>query len=65
MYLEGAQGYQAAIAAGWFTLISLVGNHGIALDTVIRQAVAHTPGYILLTSLGGAQTWIYAPARTK
>jgi hypothetical protein len=62
MYLEGAQGFQAAIHAGWFTLISLVGNHGITLDTVIRQAVAHTSGYVLLTNLGGAPTWIYAPA---
>jgi hypothetical protein len=61
-YLEGESGYQAAIHAGWFTLISLVGNHGIALDTVIIQAVEQTPGYVLLTRAGGAPTWIYAPA---
>ncbi len=61
-YLEGAAAYQAAIHAGWFALISLVGNHGIALDTVIRQAVEQTPGYVLLTSVAGAPTWIYAPA---
>lgn len=61
-YLEGGSGYQAAIHAGWFTLISLVGNHGIALDTVIIQAVEQTPGYVLLTRVGGAPTWIYAPA---
>jgi hypothetical protein len=62
VYLEGAQGYTAAIHADWFTVVSLVGNHGIALDTVILQAVEHTPGYVLLTHLGGAPTWIYAPA---
>jgi Dolichyl-phosphate-mannose-protein mannosyltransferase len=61
-YLEGKVAYQAAIHAGWFMLISLVGNHGIALDTVILQAVEHTPGYVLLTRVGGAPTWIYAPA---
>ena len=61
-YLEGEQAYQAAIRAGWFAVISLVGNHGIALDTVIHQAVTHTPGYVLLTRAGGAPTWIYAPA---
>lgn len=61
-YLEGKRAYQAAIHAGWFMLISLVGNHEIALDTVILQAVEHTPGYVLLTRTGGAPTWIYAPA---
>ena len=61
IYLEGAQGYSAAIHAGWFTVISLVGSHGIALDAVILQTVEQTPGYILLTNLGGAPTWIYAP----
>ncbi|MGH3232705.1 MAG: ArnT family glycosyltransferase [Streptosporangiaceae bacterium] len=61
-YLEGEQAYQAAIWAGWFAVISLVGNHGIALDTVIHQAVTHTPGYVLFTRVGGAPTWIYAPA---
>jgi len=61
-YLEGAGAYQAAIQAGWFTVISLVGNHAIALDSVILQAVERTPGYVLLTRVGGAPTWIYAPA---
>ena len=61
-YLEGKSAYQAAIHAGWFRLISLVGNHEIALDKVILQAVEHTPGYVLLTRVGGAPTWIYAPA---
>ena len=62
IYLEGAQGYSAAIHAGWFAVISLVGSHGIALDTVILQAVEQTPGYVLLTDLGDAPTWIYEPA---
>jgi hypothetical protein len=62
MYLEGAAGYRAAIHAHWFTMISMIGNHGIGQDNVIEQAVRQTPGYVLLTRVGGAPTWIYAPA---
>jgi hypothetical protein len=62
MCLEGIAGYRAAIHAHWFTLISLVGDHGTAQDTTIEQIVEKTPGYVLLTRLGGEPTWIYAPA---
>ena len=44
-----------------FTLITMVGEHGTALDTAIEQAVEDTPGYVLLTRVGGQPTWIYAP----
>ena len=62
MYLEGIAGYRAAIHADWFTVISMVGAHGTLQDAEIEQAVERTPGYILLTTVGGAPTWIYAPA---
>ena len=65
MYLEGAAGYRAAIYAHWFTLISMIGSHGISQDEVIEQAVSQTPGYVLLTGVGGMPTWIYAPAYEK
>jgi hypothetical protein len=62
MYLEGIAGYRAAIRAGWFTIISMVGAHGTLQDAEIEQAVERTPGYVLLTDIGGAPTWIYTPA---
>ena len=62
MYLEDIAGYQAAIRAHWFTVISMVGAHGTLQDSEIEQAVERTPGYALLTTFGGAPTWIYAPA---
>ncbi len=62
MYLEGIAGYRAAIRADWFTVISMVGAHGTLQDAEIEQAVEHTPGYSLLTTVGGAPTWVYAPA---
>jgi hypothetical protein len=62
MYLEGAAGYRAAIHAHWFTMISMIASHGISQDIVIEQAVRQTRGYVLLTRVGGAPTWIYAPA---
>jgi hypothetical protein len=67
MYLEGAAGYRAAIQAHWFTLISMIGNHGVAQDKAIDQAVEDTGGYVLLTRVGGQPTWIYArlPDRAK
>lgn len=61
IYLEGIAGYRAAIKAHWFTLISMWGDHGTTQDAEIEQAVEHTPGYILLTRVGGKPTWIYAP----
>jgi Dolichyl-phosphate-mannose-protein mannosyltransferase len=65
MYLDGSAGYRAAISAHWFTMISMVGNHGISQDNVIEQAVRQTPGYVLLTTIGSEPTWIYAPAYEK
>jgi hypothetical protein len=62
MYLEGVAGYRAAIHAHWFTLISMIGDHGVAQDNAIEQAVEGTRGYVLLTRAGGQPTWIYAPA---
>jgi hypothetical protein len=65
VYLEGPAGYRAAISAHWFTLISMAGNHGIPQDAVIRQTVLRTAGYVLITRIGGAPTWIYAPAYNR
>jgi hypothetical protein len=62
MYLEGVAGYRAAIHAHWFTLITMIGNHELAQDAAIERAVEDTPGYVLLTRVGGQPTWIYAPA---
>ena len=66
MYLEGIAGYRLAIREHWFSLVSLWGDHGTFQDKAIAQAVEHTHGYVLLTNVGGAPTWIYAPSyRTK
>jgi Dolichyl-phosphate-mannose-protein mannosyltransferase len=62
MYLEGLAGYRAAIHAHWFDLITMWGGHGIRQDTQIERAVEHTPGYVLISIVDGAPTWIYAPA---
>jgi hypothetical protein len=62
MYLEGTEGFRAAIHAHWFALISMIGSHGITQDSTITQAVENTSGYVPLTWVGGAPTWIYAPA---
>jgi 4-amino-4-deoxy-L-arabinose transferase-like glycosyltransferase len=61
-YLEGIAGYRAAIHAHWFSLVSMWGDHNIAQDTEIAQAVRRTAGYVLLTTIDGSPTWIYAPA---
>jgi hypothetical protein len=62
MYLEGPAGYRAAIHAHWFAVISMTGAHPkLPQDALIEQYVEHTPGYVLLTRMGGAPTWIYAP----
>jgi hypothetical protein len=65
MYLEGEVGYEAAIRAHWFTLISMWGNHGTTQDLAIKRTTEHTPGYVLLTRAGGSPTWIYAPTHGK
>jgi dolichyl-phosphate-mannose-protein mannosyltransferase len=60
-YLYGTPGYSAAIHAHWFALISLIGNYHNAHDAAILAAVKSTPGYVLLTTAGGAPTYIWAP----
>jgi hypothetical protein len=62
MYLEGIAGYRAAIAGHWFDLICMWGGHGTRQDAQIEQAVERTPGYVLISIVAGAPTWIYAPA---
>lgn len=59
-YLYGIPGYSAAIHAHWFALISLSGNYHNAQDAAIIAAVKSTPGYVLLTTAGGAPTYIWA-----
>jgi 4-amino-4-deoxy-L-arabinose transferase-like glycosyltransferase len=61
MYLGGAAGYRAAIQAHWFTVISMAGARS-PLDATIEHTAERTDGYILLTTAGGAPTWVYAPA---
>jgi hypothetical protein len=60
VYMHGAPGYSAAVRAHWFALISLVGNYHNANDAAILAAVKSTPGYVLLTTQGGAPTYIWA-----
>lgn len=63
MYLEGPNAYRAAIRSHWFSLISMYKGHfDAADDRVITQTVESTAGYVVLTRLGQAPTWIYAPA---
>jgi Dolichyl-phosphate-mannose-protein mannosyltransferase len=61
VYMHGAPGYSAAVRAHWFALISLVGYYHNANDAAILAAVKSTPGYVLLTTQGGAPTYIWAP----
>ena len=61
VYLEGPAGYRSAISAHWFSLISMIGNVHTGQDAAIMAAVRSTRGYVLLTTAGGAPTWIYAP----
>lgn len=61
VYVEGIPGYEAAIRAHWFSLVSLIGNRGTSQDAVIRATVEATPGYRLLTTASGNPTYIYAP----
>ena len=62
MYLEGPPGYRAAIRTHSFAVISMIGGHGTTQDAAIERVVEHTPGYVQLAQMGGAPTWIYAPA---
>jgi hypothetical protein len=61
VYLSGAAGYSAAVRAHWFALISLIGNYHNANDAAILAVIRSTPGYVLLTTRGGAPTYIWAP----
>jgi hypothetical protein len=61
-YLEGPVGYRTAIHAHWFSLITLVGEAGQTVrDKVILQTVERTPGYVMISDVGGELTWIYPP----
>ena len=61
VYLYGAPAYSAATRAHWFAVISMIGNYHNANDAAILAAVKSTPGYVLLTTQGGAPTYIWAP----
>jgi 4-amino-4-deoxy-L-arabinose transferase-like glycosyltransferase len=61
VYMHGVPGYSAAVRAHWFALVSLIGNYHNANDAAILAAVRSTPGYVLLTTQGGAPTYIWAP----
>jgi hypothetical protein len=62
MYLEKDAGFQAAIHAHAFALVSLFGNHGMSHeDRTILAAVQSTPGYVQVSEQDGAPTFIYAP----
>jgi Dolichyl-phosphate-mannose-protein mannosyltransferase len=59
-YLEGDNGFIAAIRAHDFAVISVT-RFEFSQDFAIRNAAEHTPGYVLLTTSGGGPTWIYLP----
>jgi hypothetical protein len=64
VYLQGNAAYVAAIRAHWFAVISIGSRYSplrLAADSVITRAVEQTPGYILLSTIGGGPTWVYAP----
>jgi hypothetical protein len=61
VYLEGTAGYTAAIRAHWFALVTLDGNHGLSADAAILAAVRSVPGYVQVSDVGDAPTFIYAP----
>ena len=62
MYLEGVAGWKAAIKVHFFALISMLGEHDSKQDLQIESLVRHNSGYVLLTDIGGAPTWVYPPA---
>ena len=64
VYLEGNAAYVAAIQAHWFAVISIGSRYNpqrLPADRVIQQTVEHTRGYVLLSTIGGGPTWVYAP----
>lgn len=60
VYLIGAAGAQAAIRAHWFAVVSFLGQNYLPIDKVELEAVRTTPGYKLISAVGG-DTYIYAP----
>jgi hypothetical protein len=61
MYIEGNDAYVTAIRAHWFAVVTLDGNRGLYTDQLILATVKSTPGYVLLSTQGGAPSYIYAP----
>jgi len=62
VYLEGVAGYEAAIHAHAFAIVSLLGNHNMdRRDRDILAAVESTRGYAQISDEGSAPTFIYAP----
>jgi 4-amino-4-deoxy-L-arabinose transferase-like glycosyltransferase len=62
MYLLGISGYQAAIRAHWFTLISMFGEHETYQDAAILATIRSDPQYVQVSVEGGEPTFVYAPA---
>jgi Dolichyl-phosphate-mannose-protein mannosyltransferase len=61
VYLEGIPGYQAAIRAHAFALVSMVGSHGdYDQDAVILATVKSTPGYVQVSDQDNEPTFIDA-----
>jgi 4-amino-4-deoxy-L-arabinose transferase-like glycosyltransferase len=60
VYLQGTAGARAAIRAHWFAVISFLGQNYLPVDRVELDAVRTTPGYELVSAVGG-NTYVYAP----
>ena len=61
-YLDGTAGFEAAIRAHAFAVVSLLGNHDWTnLDTAILYTVESTPGYVQISEVNYSPTFIYAP----
>jgi 4-amino-4-deoxy-L-arabinose transferase-like glycosyltransferase len=60
VYVVGTAGAEAAIKAHWFAVVSFLGQNYLPIDTVELDAVRATPGYELVSTVGGL-TYIYAP----
>jgi Dolichyl-phosphate-mannose-protein mannosyltransferase len=60
VYLVGVAGAQAAIHAHWFAVVSFLGQNHLSIDNVELEAVRMTPGYKLVSTVGG-DTYIYVP----
>lgn len=60
VYLQGFAGARAAIRAHKFAVISFIGQNHLPVDTVELETVRTTPGYRLISTVGGP-TYIYAP----